>query len=264
MYSRGGIPIYHCKNKQHQYHVLGSNEVIKPFLPETKPYSKIALRTILFKYNEAMIKPTIGSSGSGIIKVRMSNNERYDVFFKDSQQSFSRLLSVHAYIKSQIKKYARKKSSSSFIIQQVIPLIEIDGDPVDIRVIVQRTKENQWQVSGKYARKARNQLFTTNLKQGGTAFNLKDALHFAYLPTREIQVLEKKIDDLSLTVVGHLSHIWKVEHVWGIDLGLDKKGHLWIIEANIRPRFRGFKEVDRHTYEKIDALMTWHNNKHDD
>jgi glutathione synthase/RimK-type ligase-like ATP-grasp enzyme len=38
---------------------------------------------------------------------------------------------------------------------------------------------------------------------------------------------------------------------WGIDLALDRSGHLWIIEANVIPTFKGFAALDGDLYRRL-------------
>ena len=38
---------------------------------------------------------------------------------------------------------------------------------------------------------------------------------------------------------------------FGLDIALDERGYPWLLEANIFPSFRGFKEMDYEMYLKI-------------
>jgi hypothetical protein len=88
------------------------------------------------------------------------------------------------------------------------------------------------------ARVGRKGSSVTNLHQGGHAVSIPGLLaeHF---PGR-IREIIYKIEWLSCRVAAHLENNYGPLGELGIDLGLDRNGHLWYIESNPKPGRRVF------------------------
>ncbi len=60
-----------------------------------------------------------------------------------------------------------------------------------------------------------------------------------------------EIEQVSLLIAQQLAKSYTKKRVFGIDLGIDQEGKVWIIEANLTPAVSIFKSLQDGSYETI-------------
>ena len=120
--------------------------------------------------------------------------------------------------------------------QQGINLLTYDGRVVDIRTLMQKNGQGSWTINKVYSRVGRKGSIISNLASGGTAHTLNQVFT-GYFDKKRIDELKQQIRDLSIKVCEAVEET--SGHIFGemgVDLGVDKSGHIWIIEVNSKPR----------------------------
>lgn len=242
-------------SKWRVHQILKNNPLMSRYLPDTillESYKQFM--EFIIRFPKVILKPACGSRGKGILVI-----ER---IIKNSQEKF--LLTDYRH-----KKITRKQSLVSpktlqsiletlsifepkkYICQRFINLATIKGSPFDIRVLMQKDADQKWHCSGIECRVAHPNKEITNLAAGGSAMSLEEAVNFMEPPV--------KINKL-YTAINHACTeycFWmdwqKKQHYaeFGIDVGIDKGGNIWLIEANFRPGYKGFKILDCDLYLEI-------------
>jgi hypothetical protein len=247
-------------NKWEAFNVLKEDKRINSYLPETRLMTEENLWELLTKYGTVILKPAAGSAGRGIINISSEGNERFMVQVKLTKQVVTRD-DLFSYLTQEILKgFARyidsgevnKILSETYIVQQRIPITEIDHRPFDIRVMVQRKSETPWKVTGKLAKLANYGYAITNVNLGATILPVETAVQRSSLQNLSLQTLLSQLDQVALRAAERLQYQYPRIRVIGFDMCFDTQGKVWIIEANDSPHDYLFLQLeDKTMYETI-------------
>jgi len=201
-------------------------------MPETHRLSMQAVWQLLEKYGTVILKPCIGNSGYGIIQVSLLEEGRYAMQTENRKIVWDGKQAAY----QQIEKMTRNRS---YIVQQRIPLAQIEKRTFDIRVIVQRTNRKvPYRVTGMYAKVAEEGYVVTNVSR--QVIPIKQAIEFATMKPNSTQVLIMKIKNICLAAAKYLRFYYPHQRIIGFDIGLDYDAQVWIIEANFKPSMKPF------------------------
>lgn len=222
-------------DKWETHKILMQNPDIKPHLPDTRLLVDFnrQVDNMLNKYGAVYLKPINGEQGKNIVKVaknrKTGNYEYYYTYGK--QQGTGKTNNLHElYIVLKPIMTGRK-----YIIQKQINLIKWQKKIVDVRVLVQKSYVNIWEATGIACRLGCNGSITSNISSGGSAKKLDEVLSVNFANKEKREEIVSKIKFIAIKVAGTLeSHIGSCAEM-GIDLGIDKNGCVWFIEANLRP-----------------------------
>ncbi len=226
---------HHFLNKWEVYQKLNSTPINK-MMPRTVLYKGLlSVKEMLQKYPVIYLKPTNGALGQGIIRIE-KKTDMYQAQFTRPQGSvtkeFQTLEKMSKYLHPRI-------ANRSYLVQQGLQLIHYQNRPIDFRILVQKNRIGEWAITSMVARIANDQHIVSNLAQGGTQNKVMETIHLADA------VLAKKITrhhfksyalsitkQLEAVIQGHFAEL-------GIDIGLDTKGRLWLLEVNSKPSKTG-------------------------
>ncbi|MFV9511211.1 YheC/YheD family protein [Tepidibacillus sp. LV47] len=219
------------KGKWEVYQILSTNPLFKSHLPKTAIYRG---ENQLFQWLSTMpiiLKPIGGSHGKGVIKVsiqnrayhilgRAYNNKKIHLIFQNKKEFLNW---IHSFTKE--KRY---------LIQQYLNLTTSQYQPYDIRVLVQKNENGQWETTGMAARIGDASNITSNLHGGG---KVESAVHliqkeFSHYKAKEILEL---IHSFAKTIPPFIEQSHGELFELGLDLGIDQQGKVWIIEVNSKP-----------------------------
>lgn len=217
-------------NKLTVHRNLSKLEEMRPHMPETRLLRKPEdLRAMISSYKSLYIKPVGGSLGRGIIRITRESGR---FVYKTRGGRVGHALSV-ADLYRKIKRITGKKT---YIVQQGIDLILFQGRVVDIRSLMQKNGQGEWSITKVYARVGPQGNITSNLASGGTAHPLKKVISASFNP-EQVEAIREQIRKLSVKVCEAVEITsGEIFGEMGVDLGLDKKGRLWVIEVNSKPR----------------------------
>lgn len=134
---------------------------------------------------------------------------------------------------SEVKKrlHPRKK----YLVQQGIEFATYRRRPFDVRLVLQKPL-NRWLVTLMTAKVApRKNSLVTNIAKGGKDHHTLETL--------------RELVDVSHQIVQVLNSRFPLQIV-GLDMGIDKRGKIWFIEANTKPDCQGLENLDRKLYKK--------------
>ncbi|MFP7299303.1 YheC/YheD family protein [Neobacillus niacini] len=233
-----------------KYKLMSKEKKLSEFLPKTQFFSEESLWTMLEQFGCIMIKPCFGYRGKGIIQLSVLEEDRIEVHYEFKKLTFNGKSETYEYL---MKHFLSKKGR--YIVQKRIPLATIDNCPFDIRVMVQRKRKSlEWRVTGKLAKVAAKGFFITNAAR--KVLSVKEAIDKSTVNEFDsINILEK-LDQAAMLTAQHLGSYYKTTRVFGLDMGIDEKGDIWIIEANLTPSLSMFKLLNDGSYETIKSYKT--------
>lgn len=236
------------RNKLSIYKALKKDKVLAPYLPDTKKMSQSSLWNFVDKYGEIIAKPRKGRRGKGVIKISSKGNEEYEIHAKNEKIIVKGKKQAYAHI----KQYMLPRT---YIVQQRIRLIEINGRICDFRVIAQRRRESQiYKITAKVVKLAGKGYVVTNIKGSkGTVLLIEEAIERSPIIKKlSERNLLARIDRIAVYGATKLTKYFRRQRIYGFDMGVDPSGHIWIIEANSDPMMSHFRKLkDKTMYQRI-------------
>lgn len=220
-------------NKWEVHQILSSHPLSVPYLPETMRLSAENLQTMLLRHPVLYLKPSNGSLGHGIIKVRRSSGNE----IKFTVYSRGRVHGAAENAEDLIRKTNRYRKGKPYIVQQGLELARYRNSVFDLRIIYQKNGLGEWQIGKKFVRVAPGLSSIANLARGGRAERSQKV--FKYLYNRKSLIEEKngQIKQLCQSVATVIDNGGNVHYgELGLDIGMDKAGKPWLIEVNSKPR----------------------------
>lgn len=216
----------HCK--------LSKHEEMNIYLPETiSHHNNLAdFKRMIDNHSTVYLKMCTGSNGKGVIRVRKQGSSQYEYsYFKDTiVQGSVRTLDELVAIATNLM------GNRDFIIQQGIDVLTYADNKVDLRVLVQRNRRGEWQITSMPVRIAVNDCAVTSTKSGSKVYTFDHAfnniLKFSQL---QVESFKSGINSLIFTAVNTLEKEYGRFGELGIDVAIDKNGKLWFIESNAKP-----------------------------
>ena len=119
-----------------------------------------------------------------------------------------------------------------YLVQQGLDLLRLEKErPVDIRVSVQKSGDGEWSISGMVAKVGTPKAVATNVAVGGCSRPIKSLLSEAgFSPS----LILSSVEEVSLLTARTLGNRIPGLADLGLDIGVDRFGKVWLIEANGR------------------------------
>lgn len=232
-------PAFFGKWKTHQ--LLSKHETLCRYLPETRLYTSMAdIWEMLARHRTVYIKPCGGSSGKGIIRITSSSHG-----FITDYRSARQLKSVEFTNRNDLQNLLSVRiGERRYIIQQGLELAKFNGNPFDVRILMQKNHQGRWLRTGMAVRVAGQQNFITNLHAGGHAARISWVLPRAFANPELTHKILNEIKRLCLLIASWVST--EYNPLFGeiaVDLGINELGKVWIIELNAVPGRSVFRRI---------------------
>ncbi|WP_239618710.1 YheC/YheD family protein [Cohnella mopanensis] len=205
---------------------LLSNPYIARYIPTSRLLNKNNLRLMLARFGMVVVKPVRGAGGIGVIKV-----EKLGGSYWLTHKSTSRRFSSFDRLVRALNASRRKRT---YLIQRGIHLAKIDGRPIDYRVKYVKEK-GKWKYRSMVGRLARPGLFVTNLCRGGTQMTAAQGIRRS-LSARLVRAKKREMRQLTNASTTLLESRYPGIRSLGYDYGIDRNGHIWMLEVNTRPQ----------------------------
>jgi hypothetical protein len=228
---------------------MRSFDDLKQHIPETHRLTSNDFWNMMAKYGDIIVKPIDSSRGAGVIRITPTKQHAYTIHLENHTKTIKRKVDAYHYVRMIAK-------SRNQIVQQRVPLVTVNGHPFDIRVIVQRkSKFDPWEVTGKVTKVAGKGYIVTNQERSkGMVLPVETAIQKSSLKDHSPVSLMAEIDRVAILSASRMGNLelYSRQPIFGLDMGLDKNGHVWIIEANLNPMFSHFRKLkDLTMYNRI-------------
>lgn len=207
--------------------------IISSHLPETSLHTDtFTLMSALHRYREVILKPSIGSSSRGLLKIRYEKPGQYTL----TKTTKEGLLAKEPYTSTTkfLERIHVETKNEAYIIQQKIQPLKYHNYAIDVRLNMNKNEQGLWEQSLMLLRVASNKEFLVPLalKQAFTFEQIHESNLFPHLDMKQI---EKNILALGHAIGNHFDfHGYHMADL-GIDFGIDQDGHIWIFEVNHIP-----------------------------
>ncbi|WP_051662985.1 YheC/YheD family protein [Alicyclobacillus macrosporangiidus] len=212
------------------YRLFSQHKEIRRHLPATARYTPAVLAAFLRRYRVVFVKPSGGSRGQGILKVWRDGGKVHVQHTVHSRRTFRS-------VEAAVRHVERIRDPKAYVVQQGIPLFQVGGRPVDIRVMVQRERPGgPWLYTGMVAKVAGKDSVVTNVALSrGRVMEVEAALRqgLGWSP-QQVQRCVTRLRELALEAARHFDS-YQMYRELGFDFGIDTKGRIWLIEENTGP-----------------------------
>jgi glutathione synthase/RimK-type ligase-like ATP-grasp enzyme len=238
------------KNKWFKYWYLKKTRMLGRYVPETLMMSRNALWLLISKYRHVIVKPVRGSRGRGVIQVSSLGNHAYRLHYEKTRITLQGEERTYRYL-------ARLIGSTAYMVQRRISRPTIKGCPFDMRVIVQRRRNSKvWKVTGKVTKVAgKGYIVSNSTRSKGGLLLVETALRKSSIQHLSKRRLQSNLNKIALQATRRLATYFKGHRMYGLDMGPDQNGHIWIIEANLFPARSHFRKLkDKTMYRRITSF----------
>lgn len=239
-----GIKVFNINNRYSKdfiHDILWGEPSLRPYLPYSVAASTPALRMMMQRYDDLILKPIRGSVGQGIMRLqRINSSWKLTYSPVSSRKSWSSIRLKRGELPTWVRRLLLRVP---YFIQERIPLAEYQNRSVDLRVTVQRGINGMWSVTGLFAKAATKGSFISNIAKGGEALPAPMVLASA-LPGLYLPAIISRVELLALTCAQLLSSHLPLMADVGLDIGLTSNGHPYFIECNGRDQRYGFRKAN--------------------
>lgn len=233
------------KSKWCQYQTLSRTPSIAPFIPKTDLLTENTFIQYLTEFKEIIVKPCVGQHGKRIVKVTMTNSDTYEIHSERNKIIKPSMNEAFHYLE---KMYF---ANQSYLVQERVPLVELEGCPLDIRVITQKVN-SVWKTTGIIAKVAGRNYFVTNVAQKLLPF---EVMHQQVLKNN-MNHLKHEIEKVCISASEILERNVSKTRIIGFDIGVSIHGDIWIIEGNFKPDLTMFSRLkNKEMYMKIKKII---------
>ncbi|MBB6732493.1 YheC/YheD family protein [Cohnella zeiphila] len=205
---------------------LLANPYLANHIPPSRLLNAANLRTMLGRYGMVVIKPVRGGGGIGVMKITRAGGA-YKCTYMARTHTFRSFGGLMSHVN-------RSRRGKAYLIQKGIRLASVGGRPIDYRV--KYVKENgSWTFRSMVGRLARRGLFVTNLCRGGLQMTAAQGIGRSLSP-RLISSKKSEMRRLTRMATSLMERRFPGIGQLGYDYGIDRNGHIWILEVNTRPQ----------------------------
>ncbi|WP_180954605.1 YheC/YheD family protein [Bacillus sp. V5-8f] len=219
----------HFFEKSQLYDILQKDKKVSVFLPETVSFSRENLVNMAAKHPILYMKPTNGKAGRGIYQLQRKD-DRFVLQYQLKKKKINRFYQTVYGLYDAVRRIMKEP----YLIQQGICLATYQERIFDIRALAQKDGQGEWGITGMGIRIAGIGGITTHVPRGGTIGDPENILS-AVFPETDSKSMIKSIHDMVLTIARVLEKEWPTLAECSMDIGIDKSGKMWFIEANSKP-----------------------------
>lgn len=234
--------------------LLLRSKAIKPFIPDTRKFSKVNLEQMIHSYGMIYVKPERGTYGNGVIRAERTGRQSFSYQYEETVRHFDSFEAFH-------KSLAKKTGGRKYLLQKGIHLLKHNNRRFDIRVMVQLGPKGKWEATGIIGRLGHPRKIVTNYHSGGKPTSIESLLS-THLSERRLADLTDELNTLGTRMAAHMQKTYpKIKQI-GVDVGLDRSLTPWIIEVNMKPDPYIFNQLkNKSMYRKVMKYRRFHMKK---
>lgn len=216
-------------NKWEMYKVLVASPPVPFRLPVTRPYTRRHLLRLLRRFRGVYVKPVGGYGGAGVVRVSAESHDRFTV--QPAVAPPQRVTGTDALLRA-VATALGEAADDACIVQQAVASVKWWHRPMDIRSLWQRDELARWVHAGCVVRIGGRDAAVSNVAlTGGQVLPWDRAMAGMGLKGPRALALTRQILHGGRRVCEALAPYREFEEV-GLDLCLDGRGRLWLIEVN--------------------------------
>ncbi|SFE51290.1 Glutathione synthase/RimK-type ligase, ATP-grasp superfamily [Paenibacillus algorifonticola] len=231
------------RNKWTIHRTLMKDSRFKSYLPAAHIAENAqVVSEMLRKHPLIYLKPINGTGGRGILRIERKKSGNLLIQGRDQAR---RIISPQKINSASLSGYlsAWDLKGTRYIAQQGIHLKLPSGRVHDYRMLVQKNGEGVWSVTGCAGRVGPAGSVTSNLHGGGHAVPMTELLQQWVSDASLVKEIEVDAEQFSINVAKHLEQVYGRLCELALDLAIDRKGQIWLLEVNPKPAREVFAQA---------------------
>ena len=244
--SMNGTLLRAQSEKWRLYQELQQDPALPPHLPRTRLIGAADdIRAVLESYRDMYVKPTRGTQGQRIVRIRHDGTTVYQQPVRGKSVRLGAddraVAALRRYWAARLHRHAGR-----YIAQETVDVMRLKtGHPFDVRFLIQAVADAKPVCTATVIKVGDGEAITTNLHTGGQAY-LPEALE-PYLRKRDLTLFREGLQagaNLAQTAFVTLAKRRPELVEIGADVAVDRKGRPWLLEVNPCPGRRMLRDVD--------------------
>lgn len=239
------------RNKWTVYRTLSKVSAFRPHLPETKLYqSSEDVSILLKKFPTVYLKPINGTGGRGILRIDRKSDGTLLLQGRNHSRSIVHPRKItRSSLVSALANW--DMNGDRYIVQQGLNIMLPNDRIHDYRMLVQKNASGIWEVTGSAGRVGPLRSITSNLHGGGEAASMDSLLRKWIGSDTAIAQIRTTAESFGIDVARHLEAAYGALCELALDLAIDRRGKIWLLEVNPKPSREVFKQAgEREVYRK--------------
>ncbi|MFC5406192.1 YheC/YheD family protein [Cohnella soli] len=232
---------------------LSRIDEVSKWIPQTSTYSSDRLSQMMDRFPLVYVKPGNGTAGGSVVRIAKDNNHWIAWGRAKGKNLRKARFANREQVINWVNTWVRTERvrDGKFIVQQGLNLELIPGRVVDNRLLIQKNKNGKWELTGLATRIGGPNSPTTNLLyDDGKARKFDVFMRERFGPEKAAEIREECVR-MAHSLVAVFERKYGPMMEFGMDVGVDVDGHVWLIEANPKPSRDVFlKTGERSTYLK--------------
>lgn len=219
-------------NKYEMYNWLSTDPNLGRHLPHTVLYkSGRDVFDMLKLYGKTFVKPIAGFQGIGIVKIS-SQNGSISVRYRQNKSNMEK----HVYNSNEAEELMGELfTPEKYIVQQPIDLLTYEDKVIDFRLVIHKDVYGMFVCKAIIGRIGAAGSIVSNVSSGGKAMQAVDLFKYVLnFSDAEAIALTEEMTSFGLAVCKALIDRGINYGNLGLDIGVDKNRHPWLIEINSR------------------------------
>ncbi|SDY45290.1 Glutathione synthase/RimK-type ligase, ATP-grasp superfamily [Evansella caseinilytica] len=252
--TKAGIPYFNDRflHKWETHLLFSRDPSLQPYLPDTRVLgSKNDLFDMLAQYPQIYLKPFRGKEGTGIIRLTQTP-DGYEIGYPDDEGGRTEFAGNRDELLTIIATRMKKRQ---YIMQPMIKTKEVNGSPVDFRILCIKNQYGLWKSCSAIARIGQKNAVVSNLAKGGTQ-RKAHAVLTEILSEEKAAQTERFMHELAC----HSAQVLETEAgglfgELGFDFMIDQAEHVWMLEVNIKPSKGEVIQFSDNSFPSIKLLL---------
>jgi len=205
---------------------------------------------MITKYKLVYLKPINGTGGRGILRIEQRKDGQLHIQGRDQTRRIIRPQFITtAGLNSYLAPWNLK--GNRYIAQQGIRINLASGRVHDYRMLVQKNGEGNWEVTGCAGRIGAAGSITSNLHGGGHAATMSALLKEWLRDENKANQVKEEAEKLGVGIAAYLEQNYGRLCELALDLAIDRKGGIWLLEVNPKPAREVFAQAgEKEVYRK--------------
>ena len=223
-------------NKWNITKYLWTNKTMRKWMPQTEMYSKEALQEYVENFAIVYVKPGNGTGGRSVLKISKGNGGFLLVGRNRNLQRKTWQVTSRDALVERVNLWVDQERirNGHFMVQQGLDLELLPNRPSDTRLLIQKNQQGQWSVTGLGVRVGLLNSATSNLHNGGKATDFTSFMNNRFGEDKGKKILQE-CHELAYYTVQKLEEKYGRMLEFGLDIGIDTAGQIWLIEVNPKP-----------------------------
>lgn len=227
---------YFHKWQMHKW--LSMESKTNSYVPETIHFDSIEAAVAFLKHHgDLYIKPSQGALGAGIIRAKYASDGRVYFHERSGDGTLRKGMAVSA--DAFFKKKKQHLQRGQYILQRTLKLMTWKERPFDIRLLIQKDGDGEWQRTKLFCRMAQAGDLTNNISAGAVAMEVDEVLQDILQNRRQVKQAIDRLEQVAADVAELLERrVSSSIGELGFDFAFDQEGNVWVIEVNAKPMKR--------------------------